>query len=94
VPAKAADVNEFREGGRTAVTPVIDAVLDVAPAWYMVADNGAVDTVEYCYLDGSEGVFLDSAMDFDSDGMKVKARLDFAAKSIDWRGLWKNPGAA
>lgn len=93
VPAKAADVNEFRQGGRTELTPVIDAVLDSATAWYLAADSAAVDTVEYCYLDGSEGVFIDSAMDFDSDGMKVKARLDFAAKVIDFRGFWKNPGA-
>jgi hypothetical protein len=93
VPAKPSDVNEFRAGGRTALTPIVDSVLDVATAYYMLADSSQVDTVEYCYLDGSEGVFIDSAMDFDSDGMKVKARLDFAAKAIDFRGTWKNPGA-
>lgn len=97
VPAKQSDVNEFRSGGRTALEPVVDAVLDAADtkAWYLAADanGGAVDTVEYCYLDGSEGVYLETGIDFDIDGMKVKARLDFAAKAIDHRGLYKNPGA-
>ena len=27
------------------------------------------------------------------DGVEIKCRLDFGAKAIDWRGLFKNPGA-
>ena len=30
---------------------------------------------------------------FDVDGVEIKCRLDFGAKAIDWRGLYKNPGA-
>jgi len=26
------------------------------------------------------------------DGLEIKARLDFGAKAIDWRGIHKNPG--
>ena len=29
----------------------------------------------------------------DVDGVEIKCRLDFGAKAIDWRGLYKNPGA-
>lgn len=94
VPASVADINEFRAGGRTSLEPIIDSVLDEATAWFLLANNSSIDTVEYCFLDGSEGVYLDSATDFDSDGMKVKARLDFAAKAIDFRGTYKNPGVA
>lgn len=96
VPAKQADTNEFRSGGRTAVEPVIDPTLDAisAIAWYMVGDGNACDTVEYCWLDGSEGVYIESAPDFDIDGMMIKARLDFAAKAGDYRAVYKNPGAA
>jgi hypothetical protein len=25
--------------------------------------------------------------------VEIKCRLDFGAKAIDWRGLYKNPGA-
>ena len=95
VPAKSSDVNEFRAGGRTALEPIVEAVLEgnSATAWYLAADGGSVDTVEYCYLDGSEGAYLETGMDFDIDGMVMKARLDFAAKDIDHRGLYKNVGA-
>jgi hypothetical protein len=95
VPAKSSDVNEFRQGGRTALEPIVEAILDGSSttAWYLAGDTGQVDTVEYCYLDGAEGVRLETAMEFDTDGMKVKAALDFVAKVIDHRGLYKNAGA-
>lgn len=95
VPAKQSDTNEFRTGGRTALEPVIDPVLDAdsTTAWYLVGDGSACDTVEYCWLDGSEGVYFESEPGFDMDGIKFKARLDFAAKAGDYRALYKNPGA-
>lgn len=95
VPAKSSDVNEFRAGGRTSVEPIVEAVLDAnsTTAWYLAADSGAIDTVEYMYLDGSEGVYIETEYGFDSDGVKLKARHDFAAKVIEYRGLYKNPGA-
>ncbi|WP_136419965.1 prohead protease/major capsid protein fusion protein [Herbaspirillum sp. ST 5-3] len=92
VPAKSSDVNEFRSGGRTALEPIVEPVLDAVSAsqWYLAANSGQVDTVEYCYLDGSEGVWIENEIGFDIDGMKVKARLDFAAKAVDHRGLYRN----
>lgn len=97
VPAKAADVNEFRAGGRTALEPVVEPVLNDATAngataWYMAADSAAVDTVEYCYLDGAEGPVIESETGFEVDGVSLKARLDFAAKVVDHRGLYKSAG--
>jgi hypothetical protein len=88
-PMVASEVNEFRTGGRTALTPVVDAVVSDA-AWYLAANAPDVDTIEYCYLDGSEGVYLETRMGFTVDGVDVKARLDFAAKAIDFRGLFRN----
>ncbi|MDP3650519.1 MAG: Mu-like prophage major head subunit gpT family protein [Rhodoferax sp.] len=95
VPAKAGDTNEFRAGGRTALEPIVEAILDATSttAWYLAASGDQTDTVEYMYLDGSEGVYLETEYSFDTDGMKMKARHDFAAKAIDYRGLYKNPGA-
>jgi hypothetical protein len=92
VPAQASNVNEFRQGGRTALEPIVDNEID-GTKWYLAADNADVDTVEYCYLDGSEGVYMESQMGFKIDGIDLKARLDFAAKAIDHRGLVHNPGA-
>lgn len=94
VPTTATGVNEFRAGGRTALEPIVEAVLDATSAtnWYLAADNGQVDTVEYCYLDGYEGMSIDSQIGFTIDGMDVKARLDFAAAPIDFRGIYKAVG--
>lgn len=95
VPAKQADVSEFRAGGRTAVEPIVEALLDghSSTAWYLAAATGAVDTIEYCYLDGSEGAFIEGQLGFEVDGIQLKCRLDFAAKTIDYRGLYKAAGA-
>lgn len=95
VPTAAAGINEFAAGGRTALEVVVESVLDAnsATAWYLAADSAQVDTVEYCYLDGASGPVIESEMGFEVDGVSMKCRLDFAAKAIDWRGLYRNPGA-
>lgn len=95
VPATQSAVSEFRAGGRTALEPVVEALLDAssATAWYLAASTGAVDTVEYCFLDGAEGPVIESEVGFEVDGISYKCREDFAAKAIDFRGLYKNNGA-
>lgn len=96
VPAKLTDVNEFRAGGRTAVEPIVEPLLDEVSttAWYMAARSGQIDTIEFAYVDGSEGVRTETFASEDIDGVKVRATLDFAAKVIDWRGLNKSNGTA
>lgn len=95
VPATKAEVNEFRTGGRTALEPVVEPLLDSTSttAWYLAASSSQIDTVEYCYLDGAEGPVIESENGFEVDGISYKARLDFAAKDIDHRGLYKANGA-
>jgi hypothetical protein len=75
--------------------PVVEPRLDVnsATAWYLFADPAQIDTLEYCYLEGQEGVFIETRQGFEVDGMEIKARLDFAAAAIDYRGMQKNAGA-
>lgn len=92
VPSVATGTNEFRQGGATALTPVVDALI-TGNAWVLAADPNVIDTVEYAYLDGNEGVYVEQMTEFANDALNVKARLDFASKAIDWRGLYRNPGA-
>jgi Caudovirus prohead serine protease len=94
-PNTAGTINEFRAGGRTALEPIVEAILDAnsATAWYLAANTGQIDTVEYCYLQGAAGPVIESEMGFEVDGISYKCRLDFAAKAIDFRGLYKNVGA-
>lgn len=95
VAAKQTDTNPFRSGGPSALIPVVEPRLDATSTlvWYAAADPAQVDTVEYAYLEGEQGVYLESRMGFDIDGMELKVRLDFAAKAIDHRGLYKSTGA-
>lgn len=91
IAAQSSNINPF--AGTLQVIP--EARLDAASAtaWYLAAANAQIDTVEYCYLEGQSGVYIETRQGFDVDGMEIKARLDFAAKAIDYRGLYKNVGA-
>ena len=61
--------------------------------WYIAADNNQVDTVEVCFLEDEPAPVFDTEIDFDTEGAKMKVRHTVAAKAIDHRGLYKNPGA-
>jgi len=92
VVTKQTDFNPF--AGQ--LEPVPDANLDLASttAWYLAADPMAIPTVEYAYLEGAQGPQIQRVENPDDFlGLKIKAWLDFGAKAIDWRGLYKNPGA-
>lgn len=94
VPTKQSDINEFAAAGRSALEPIVEPLLDAnsATAWYLAADSGQFDTIEYCYLDGAEGPQIDQNVSFDVDGMQMRCRLDFAAGAIDWRGMTRAAG--
>jgi hypothetical protein len=78
-----------------ALTPIAEPRLDAAStaAWYLFASPDQIDTVEYAYLEGQDGVYIETRQGFDVDGVEIKARLDFGAKAIDWRGMQKNVGS-
>lgn len=91
IATKTADTNVFNNSYEIVVEPRLDA--NSLTSWYLAADPSQIDTVEYAYLDGDEGLYTEQRMGFDVDGLEVKARLDFATKAIDHRGLFKNAGA-
>ena len=76
------------------LTKIVEGRLDAAgngtTNWYMSVDPSQIDTIEYCYLEGQQGVYIETRQGFDVDGVEIKARLDFAAGAIDFRGLSKN----
>jgi len=92
VPAKTTDVvpNSIRSLAVIA-EPRLDPASGAVP-WFLFASPASIDTIEYAYLEGQDGVFIESRTGFDVDGVEIKARLDFGAKAIDWRGMFKNPG--
>ncbi len=92
-PSTTADVNPYAGRMQVIEEPRLIPSSGQDP-WFLAADPSRIDTVEYAYLDGQEGVFTETRMGFEVDGMEIKARHDFAAKAIDWRGMFKNAGAA
>lgn len=94
VPSTKAEINEFRQGGRSSLTPVVEPLLDSfsESSWFLAAGSSQVDTVEYCYLDGAEGPVIDSQPEFRFDAVSFRCRLDFAAKAIDRKGLHRSDG--
>ncbi|ANK79874.1 MAG: peptidase U37 [Rhizobiales bacterium NRL2] len=92
VPAQSGNV--VPQSIRT-LAPIAEPRLDGASetAWYLAASPNQIDTIEYAYLEGQQGAYIETRNGFDVDGVEIKCRLDFGAKAIDWRGLYKNPGA-
>jgi hypothetical protein len=89
--SQSSSVNPF--AGRLEV--ISEARLDAASAvsWYLAASPDQIDIIEYAYLEGEEGPIVESRVGWEVDGLEIKCREDFAAKVIDYRGLFKNPGA-
>lgn len=90
-PSQTANANPFYQ----ALTVIGEPRLQDASAtnWYGAANPNAIDTIEYAYLEGHEGVFTETKAGFEVDGVMVKCRHVFGTKAIDWRGLFKNPFA-
>ena len=81
-------VNNIWQG---ALEPVIDATLDAnsAAAWYLSADPGLIDTVEYTFLNGFESPRIEREFDFETKGSKMTMHWVFGAEVIDHRGLYR-----
>jgi hypothetical protein len=88
---KASDVNPFTGDLDVVVDPRLDADSDTA--WYLAADPGSIDTIEYAYLEGEPGPHIETRAGFDVEGLELKVRVDFGSGVIDFRGLFKNAGA-
>lgn len=61
--------------------------------YYLIADPNQIETGEYAYLEGARGVQIESENTFDVLGVKIRAYLDFAAKTINWRSMAYNAGS-
>ncbi|MFW6299488.1 MAG: prohead protease/major capsid protein fusion protein [Oceanicaulis sp.] len=64
-----------------------------ADDWYLFASPSQVDIIEFAYLEGEQGPQLEQEEDFNTDGVKLKGRLDIGGAWLDHRGAVKNPGS-
>jgi HK97 family phage prohead protease len=67
------------------VEPLIDAT---KKHWYGFTDVNQVETFEYAYLAGAEGVRVEQRVGFDVEGIELKVALDFGVGIIDHRGCY------
>lgn len=80
---------------RSAAEVIVDARLDAAStlSWYLAADPNVFDTIEVGYFDGIAAPFLDQQDGWTIDGVEYKVRIEAAAAPLEFRTLYKNPGA-
>ena len=91
-PDSAANSNPYRNSYQLIVEGRLDAA---SPSnYYMAANPDQMDTIEYGYLDGQEGPYIESRESFNTDGLEIKCRHDFVAKPVEFRGLAKSTNDA
>ena len=85
-------LNIYGPQGMRNLQVIIEPQLDASSAsvWYLAADYSQVDTVELTFLQGEESPVLESEWDLSRDVYLYKVRQTFAAKAIDYRGLYRN----
>lgn len=89
VAAKSVDINPAYN---TSLEVIVEPRI-TGNKWYLSATPQRVDTVEYAFLEGEDGLYTEQRQGFEVDGLEIKARQAFAAKAIDWRGMQYNSGA-
>lgn len=85
-PATAADVNPFSGS----LSLVVEPRLSSGTRWYVTAEPGEIDGLEFAYLSGAEGPQVESRSGWDVDGVEIRVILDFGAGFIDHRGWFMN----
>jgi hypothetical protein len=80
---------------RNSLEIITDARLDAnsTTTWYLAANPSIFDVIEVGYLDGNPNPFIEQQEGWDVDGVEFKVRIDAAAKALEWRTIYKNPGA-
>lgn len=91
VPEAVSNVPLYGPMGARPLQVIVEAQLTAnsTTAWYLAASSSLVDTVEITFLQGEEAPVLSREEGFDTDTLKYKIRQTFAAKAIDFRGLYQ-----
>jgi hypothetical protein len=85
-------LNIYGPNGMRNLQVIVEPQLDASSAsiWYLAADSSQIDTVELTFLQGEESPVLESEWNIKNDTWLYKIRQTFAAKAIDFRGLYRN----
>lgn len=87
-------INPMR-GKFTLITdPELTSATSTYPDWFLAADPAMCDTIEVAYLNGNSSPTVESQMSFEYLGMAWRIFGDWDIDILDYRGLYKVPGAA
>jgi len=84
-------VNPLRGAMEVVSDPYLDAVS--ATAWYLVASPMDAPLMEVHFLEGNQTPYLEEEVQFMTDEVRWKVRMDYGVAANDWRGGYKNAGA-
>ena len=85
-----AAVNPFANKLTVVSTPILS---DSSQAvWYLASAPGFCPTVEVTYLNGVDSPTIESAVQFDTLGIKYRIYQDVGVNLLDFRGLYKSSG--
>lgn len=85
-----AAVNPFANKLAVISTPVLSDASD--KVWYLAAAPGYCPTVEVTTLNGKDTPTMESAVQFDTLGIKYRIYMDVGVNLLDYRGLFKSTG--
>lgn len=88
-PVVTSEANPIAQTLQVIVEPRLDAAS--ATAWYLAASSGS-NSLEHAYLEGQQGVYIETRNGFEVDGLEIKARLDFGCGFVAPTGWIKNAG--
>jgi ATP-dependent protease ClpP protease subunit len=78
---------------RGLVRDVVDTPRMSGTRFHLLASASEAAAIEVAFLDGNDTPFLETAQAFDTDGGKLKVRLDYGVAGHDWRGAVTSAGA-
>ena len=73
---------------------ITDAELDAldTDAYYFLADQMLMDTIEVTYLNGNQRPVIESQIAFDTLGIRYRIYMDYGVTVVDTKGIYKNAG--
>ena len=73
---------------------ITDAELDALDidAYYFLADQMLMDTIEVTYLNGNQRPVIESQVAFDTLGIRYRIYMDYGVTVVDTKGIYKNAG--
>lgn len=103
-PEKEQEANEFLAANFVAVNQTDAAAINLTRSLTLIVENRItnnawfiaspdIDGIITATLQGQQGMYLDTDQDFETDGFKLKGRMEFGVHMARWEGWYKNPGA-